>query len=49
MTSAAQQLRAAQQHPGRAFCEAMGWTLDGGTRDEARQVRYRRQLQRDHS
>jgi GNAT superfamily N-acetyltransferase len=34
---------------GRAFYEATGWTLDGGIRDEARQVRYRRPLQRDHS
>jgi GNAT superfamily N-acetyltransferase len=31
---------------GRAFYEATGWTLDGGTRDEARQVRYRRHLHR---
>jgi GNAT superfamily N-acetyltransferase len=26
---------------GRAFYEATGWVLDGGLRDEGRQVRYR--------
>jgi ribosomal protein S18 acetylase RimI-like enzyme len=31
---------------GRTFYEATGWTLDGGTRDDSRQVRYRRQLHR---
>jgi GNAT superfamily N-acetyltransferase len=29
---------------GRAFYEATGWTLDGGVRDDGRQVRYRRLL-----
>lgn len=29
---------------GQRFYEAMGWCLDGGLRDEGRQVRYRRQL-----
>ena len=31
---------------GRAFYEATGWTLDGGIRDEGRQVRYRHLLTR---
>jgi hypothetical protein len=26
---------------GQRFYEAMGWRLDGGVRDEGRQVRYR--------
>jgi GNAT superfamily N-acetyltransferase len=30
--------------PGKNFYEGMGWRLDGGTRDEARQVRYRHRL-----
>jgi N-acetylglutamate synthase-like GNAT family acetyltransferase len=29
---------------GKAFYEAMGWRLDGGVRDEGRQVRYRHSL-----
>lgn len=29
---------------GKAFYEAMGWRLDGGVRDEGRQIRYRRSL-----
>ena len=29
---------------GHAFYEATGWRLDGGARDEGRQVRYRRSL-----
>ena len=29
---------------GKAFYEAMGWSLDGGVRDEGRQIRYRRSL-----
>ena len=29
---------------GKAFYEAMGWNLDGGIRDEGRQIRYRRRL-----
>lgn len=29
---------------GQRFYEAMGWRLDGGVRDEGRQVRYRYQL-----
>jgi len=31
---------------GQAFYEATGWRLDGGARDEGRQVRYRRSLRR---
>lgn len=30
---------------GKAFYEAMGWSLDGGVRDEGRQIRYRRSLE----
>ncbi len=29
---------------GKAFYEAMGWSLDGGVRDEGRQIRYRHNL-----
>jgi GNAT superfamily N-acetyltransferase len=34
----------ARYERGKAFYEAMGWSLDGGGRDEGRQVRYRHSL-----